>query len=135
SLADLLRKGEVVAYGGGKGIFIDPSTGEEIENRSVFVGYPYALPRDDYRGVFAAVSAQHHVNFVFADEELTNKHILAKIEAMMTGAAFCLFDITLWNANVALELGIAYGLRLDYYILFDPTKGNPDVLSDLRGID
>ena len=54
---------------------------------------------------------------------------------MMEDAAFSLFDITLWNPNVALELGIAYGLRLDYYILFDPTKGNPDVLSDVRGID
>jgi hypothetical protein len=42
---------------------------------------------------------------------------------MMTDAAFSLFDTTLWNANVALELGIAYGRGLDYYIRFDPTKG------------
>jgi len=107
----------------------------EIEGRNVFVGYPYALPKDDYRRVFATVGAAHDVTFVFADEELTNKHVLVKIEAMMRRAAFSLFDITLWNPNVALELGIAYGLQLDYYVLFDPTKGNTDVLSDFRGID
>jgi hypothetical protein len=26
-----------------------------LENRTVFVGYPYKLPKDDYRGVFAEV--------------------------------------------------------------------------------
>jgi hypothetical protein len=72
---------------------------------------------------------------VFADEELTNKHILEKITTMMSAAAFSLFDITYWNPNVALELGIAYGRRLDYYILLDPTKSDEEVLSDLRGID
>lgn len=113
----------------------DSSTAAESGNRTVFVGYPYALPLDDYRGVFAEVTEEFGVTFVFADEELTNKHILEKIESMMTRSAFSLFDVTLWNPNVALELGIAYGQRLDYYILFDPTKGATDVLSDVRGID
>jgi hypothetical protein len=105
------------------------------ENRLIFVGYPYRLPKDDYRGVFAEVAEEYGVTFIFADEELTNKHILEKISTMMAGAAFSLFDITYWNPNVALELGIAYGRGLDYYILFDPTKEERDVLSDLRGID
>ena len=107
----------------------------EPENRTIFVGYPYDLPKDDYRGVFAEVGEEHGVKFQFADDELTSKHVLEKIEGMMAAAAFSLFDITLWNPNVALELGIAYGRRLDYYILFDPTKGKADVLSDVRGID
>ena len=105
------------------------------ENRTVFVGYPYSIPMDDYRGVFERVGKEHDVVFVFADQELTNKHILEKITTMMRAAAFSLFDITHWNPNVALELGIAYGLNLDYYILFDPTKEKKDVLSDVRGID
>jgi hypothetical protein len=109
--------------------------GDEVNNRTVFVAYPYDLPQDDYRGVFVEVSDEYGVTFVFADEELTNKHILEKIAAMMEKVAFSLFDITLWNPNVALELGVAYGRGLDYYILFDPTKGNADVLSDVRGID
>jgi hypothetical protein len=33
----------------------------EPENRTIFVGYPYALPKDDYRGVFAKVAEGHDV--------------------------------------------------------------------------
>jgi hypothetical protein len=73
----------------------------------VFVGYPYSIPSDDYRGVFADIGKEYGVNFMFADERLTNTHILVKIEAMMEEAAFCLFDITEWNPNVALELRIS----------------------------
>jgi hypothetical protein len=110
--------------------------GDSDADRTVFVAYPYALPEDDYRGVFADVAEEfNNVSFIYADEEITNKHILEKIETMMERAAFSLFDTSLWNANVALELGIAYGKRLDYYILFNPTHGETDVLADLRGID
>jgi hypothetical protein len=108
---------------------------ERAENRTIFVGYPYALPKDDYRGVFAEVAEEHKVKFLFADEELISKHILEKIVMMMNTAAFSLFDLTYWNPNVAVELGIAYGSGLDFFILYDPTKENRDVLSDLRGID
>jgi hypothetical protein len=99
------------------------------------VGYPYELPKDEYRGVFAEVGKEYDVSFLFADEQVRTKHILEKIGLMMTSVAFSLFDITLWNPNVALELGLAHGGGLDYYILFNPTQGKSDVLSDLRGID
>jgi hypothetical protein len=112
-----------------------PSAEPQEENRVIFVGYPYDIPQDDYRGVFAAVGDEYEVTFEFADEELTNKHILDKIAAMMRRAAFSLFDVTHWNPNVALELGVAYGMHLDYYILFDPSKDKTDVLADVRGID
>lgn len=115
--------------------FVAAAPDAETENRIVFVAYPYSFPKDDYRGVFTEVGEEYDVSFAFADEELTNKHILEKIATMMTAAAFSLFDITSWNPNVALELGLAYGRGLDYYILFDPTHGDPDVLSDVKGID
>jgi len=135
-----------VTAGGGKGwsqaalreLIADAvftSAQAEPENRTVFVGYPYDLPRDDYRGVFAEVAEEYGVEFLFADEKFTKKHVLEKITAMMRGAALSLFDITLWNPNVALELGIAYAHDLDFYILFDPTKGQTDALTDVRGID
>jgi hypothetical protein len=116
------------------GLLLGPVEGVE-DNRTVFVGYPYSFPKDDYRGVFAEVGEEYDIAFTFADEEITNDHILVKISEMMSKAAFSLFDITTWNPNVALELGIAYGRDLDYYILFDPTQGDPDVLSDVKGID
>jgi hypothetical protein len=106
------------------------------EVASIFVAYPYSFSSADYRGTFASVEDDFpHVKFLYADEEITNKHILDKIAGMMDDAAFSLFDITTWNPNVALELGIAVGRGLDYYILFSPTVEGEAVPSDLGGID
>jgi hypothetical protein len=104
---------------------------------TVFVAYPYDISKADYRGAFSEVVEEFgkfEVEFVYADEEITNKHILDKIEGMMRDAEFSLFDITQWNANVTLELGLAIGLTLDYYILFNPTE-KADAPADLGGID
>ncbi|WP_376705725.1 hypothetical protein RQ479_15340 [Mesorhizobium sp. ISC25] len=47
-----------------------------------------------------------------------------------------MFDITEWNPNVALELGIAIGLSKRYFILLNPKLDqNQDVPSDIKGID
>jgi hypothetical protein len=119
---------------GQRSIF-DAAQTDRPQSRSVFVGYPYKIPADDYRSVFNSVSEEYDVSFVFANDELTKKHILEKIAEMIRAADFSLFDITYWNPNVALELGIAVGGGLDFYILFDPSKEATDVLSDLRGID
>jgi hypothetical protein len=54
---------------------------------------------------------------------------------MMERAEFSLFDVTHWNANVTLELGLAIGKRLDYYILWSPTEKHPNPPADLGGID
>jgi len=32
---------------------------------------------------------------------------------------YCIFDISTWNPNVALEIGLAEGLGVDYYILLN----------------
>ncbi|MBS1844260.1 MAG: hypothetical protein JST53_07565 [Actinobacteria bacterium] len=54
---------------------------------------------------------------------------------MIKLSGFGIFDITNWNPNVALELGIAIGLGEDYYVLFDPTKEESVIPTDLGGID
>jgi hypothetical protein len=102
---------------------------------SVFVAYPYSISKADYRGAFTEVAQEFDVEFVYADAEITNKHILDKIKAMMDEAEFSLFDITHWNANVSLELGIAIGKGLDYYILFNPTADQAHPPADIGGID
>jgi hypothetical protein len=108
-------------------------------SREIFVAYPYSFPEDDYRGVFADLEKAFNVKFRYADEQITNRQILAKIENMILSAQFSLFDVTTWNANVALELGIAMGRDRDYYLLFDPTHArNPkggELPADLGGID
>jgi hypothetical protein len=40
---------------------------------------------------------------------------------MIEESEFAIFDVTTWNPNVALELGIAIGSEQDSYILFNPT--------------
>jgi hypothetical protein len=102
---------------------------------TIFVAYPYSFSEADYRGAFQEVTEDFEVKFVFADERITSVHILEKITGMLREAEFSLFDITTWNPNVALELGIAVGAELDYYILFNPTTGEQDVPADLGGID
>src|SRR6185312_10190626 len=45
-------------------------------------------------------------------------------------------DISGWNPNVTLELGLAYGLNEKAYIAIDPAKTPvEEVPADLRGID
>lgn len=102
---------------------------------TIFVAYPYSFSRADYRGAFTKVARQYGVGFTYADERITNKQILDKIIGMMEESEFAIFDVTTWNANVALELGIAIGSEQDYYILFNSTVGQEHPPSDLGGID
>ncbi len=55
---------------------------------------------------------------------------------MIVDSQFGIFDITNWNPNVSLEVGLALGLRERVFIAFDPTKTDlTDVPTDLRGRD
>jgi hypothetical protein len=117
-----------------------PETTYVLQSRksenTVFVAFPYEFSKADYRESFASIGEEFGVTFLFADEKITNKQILDKIRGMIEEATFSIFDITTWNPNVALELGIAVGLDEDYYILFNPEHGSQsDVPSDLGGID
>jgi hypothetical protein len=107
--------------------------------RKVFVAYPYVLPKGDYRRPFNELAKAFSVTFEFADARITSRQILDKITGMIMSSRFSLFDITTWNANVALELGIAIGAERDYYLLFNPDHpDNPkgkEVPADLGGID
>ena len=103
----------------------------------VFVACPYTLfPLDDYKVVFKEISRAYDVTFRFADEQITSQHILDKIATYIREANFSLFDITGWNANVALEMGIAIGLNKRYFVLWNhKLEQRTDVPSDIRGID
>lgn len=105
--------------------------------RQVFVAYSYSLyPKADYRRVYQELSKAFQVQFVFADEKITNLHILQKIADYIRTSRFGIYDISGWNANVTLELGLAFGLNERAYIAIDPSKTPiQEVPADLRGID
>lgn len=105
--------------------------------RQVFVAYSYRLyPKADYRRVFQDLSKAFKVEFVFADEKITSLHILQKIANYIRESRFGIYDISGWNPNVTLELGLAFGLNEKTFIALDPGKTDiNEVPSDLRGID
>ncbi|QCG86703.1 hypothetical protein [Azospirillum sp. TSH100] len=103
----------------------------------VFVAYAYSLyPKEDYRKVFTEIEANYPVSFIFADEKITNMHIMQKIISYIKSSTFSVFDISGWNANVTLELGFAMATSENWYIAHNP-KHTPteEVPSDIRGID
>jgi hypothetical protein len=105
--------------------------------KQVFIAYSYKLyPKADYRRVYKDLESQYEVTFIFADEKITNMHIMKKIETFIRGSDFSVFDISGWNPNVTLELGFAMAAGDQWYIAIDPAKTEiKDVPSDLRGLD
>src|SRR5690606_612831 len=69
-----------------------------------------------------------------ANDRITSDHLLVKITRDLRECDFAVFDITGWNANVCLELGLAKGIGKEYYILNNNTV-RKDVPSDIKGIE
>jgi hypothetical protein len=109
------------------------------EGKQIFVAYSYGLYQGpDFRQVFERVARRTGSEFVFADTRFTSEHILDKITRMIHEADFSLFDISDWNPNVTLELGVAKESGKPWYILIDPSKSTGaihEAPSDLRGFD
>jgi hypothetical protein len=107
------------------------------QNRKVFVAYAYNLyPADDYRRIFRDLTKAFKVEFRFADEKITSLHIMGKIRDMIRESAFGIYDVSSWNPNVTLELGLAMGMEARFFIVFNPQKQDlSEVPSDIRGMD
>lgn len=103
----------------------------------MFVAYAYGIyDKRDYRKVFSNLEKAFGIRFIFADEKITNMHILQKIQSYIKSSDFSIFDISSWNPNVTLELGIALALSDNWYICFNPKQTDlAEVPSDIRGID
>lgn len=105
--------------------------------RQIFVAYPYTLyDKADYRRPFAELGKAFDVQFIFADAKITTLHILQKIADYIRSSRFGIYDISGWNANVTLELGLAYGMNEKAYVITNPKQhAAGEVPSDLRGLD
>ena len=118
--------------------FIDVSLASLIKKpRQVFVAYSYRhYDKRDYRRAFENVGKAFNVEFIFADEKITSLHILQKIANYIKESQFGIYDITAWNPNVTLELGLALGMGERVFISLNPDETEmTDVPSDLKGVD
>src|SRR6185437_2404293 len=98
---------------------------------SVFVGCPYGgkFPFTAFR------ASLDHLPFrwYYADTHLSTKYLLGILTSYIKAVDYCIFDISLWNPNVALELGLAEGLGVEYYILLN-RKLSKGVPADIQGL-
>jgi hypothetical protein len=110
---------------------------ERSTPRTIFVAYPWSVQdRDAYKAAYLRLEGPLSARFVFAESEIGDRHVLDKIEQMIRETAFGFYDITGWNANVALEYGIARGVGRTKIIVNNPTMSDlREVPADIRGID
>jgi hypothetical protein len=107
-------------------------------DRHIFVAYPWTLYEDRtaYKRAFTSMQTALNVKFVFAEQRVSTGTILEKIVEMIESAAFGIYDVSQWNANVTLEYGVALGLGSKAFIAFNPERTDlGDVPSDVRGYD
>jgi hypothetical protein len=87
----------------------------------IFVAHDYRNePFADYRPTFSYVGEKRKVSFVFGNDERSSTHLLSKIEEQIRNSDLCLFDVSTWNPNVILELGLARGFGRRHRLLFRP---------------
>jgi len=104
-----------------------------FKHPSVFVGCPYS-PKKNFEKLREALD-RLPIEFVYADSAIRTQQVMKRIRRGITRTDYSLFDITGWNANVTLEVGMAEGLNKDYYILFRPGKGSKsEPPADLKGV-
>jgi hypothetical protein len=100
---------------------------------SVFVGHPFAgrFSVKKFRKIFKDLPFE----VIYGNTDLQTKHLLTIMKTNVSKSDFSIFDLSDWNPNVALELGLAEGLgrasAKKYYIVLN-TRRSADVPSDKR---
>lgn len=102
---------------------------------SVFVGHPFGghFPVKKLRRLFQDLPFK----VIYGNTDLQTKHLLTIMKKNIAKSDFSIFDLSGWNSNVALELGLAEGLKHKalkaYYIILN-TRRSREVPADIRGI-
>jgi hypothetical protein len=102
---------------------------------NVFVGHPFAsrFPVKKFRKIFKELPFK----VIYGNTDFQAEHLLDIMRGSILKADFSIFDLSNWNPNVALELGLAQGLKKKpgkaYYIILN-TRRSENVPSDIQGI-
>jgi len=125
-----------------KGCQMVPSSGQRspmarVRTRMpvVFVGHPFGhnFPKKKFRQIFL----QLPFSVQYGNTDIQTVHLLSIMKSNITKSDFSIFDLSDWNPNVSLELGLAEGLKRHsqkpYYILLNTLRSG-EVPSDIRGL-
>lgn len=86
----------------------------------IFVGYPYTLDKlQNYRDHYKVLGGTFNVNFIFADQDYTGKILVQQIAEQISECHISLFDVSMWNPNVLVELGFAIGINQKTFLLYN----------------
>jgi hypothetical protein len=102
---------------------------------TVFVGHPFGhrFATKKFRKLFQDLPFK----VIYGNTDLQTKHLLRIMKDNISNSDYSIFDLSDWNANVSLELGLAEGLKkkseVDYYILLNNRRSR-NVPSDLQGM-
>jgi len=101
----------------------------------VFVGHPFSgnFAVKKFRGLFKDLPFAVQ----YGNTDIQTRHLLNIMKEQIIKSDFSIFDLSDWNPNVALELGLAEGLKKKalkkYYILLN-TRRSMNVPSDIQGL-
>jgi hypothetical protein len=102
---------------------------------TVFIGHPFAerFAVRKFREIFKDLPFQ----VIYGNTDIQTKHLLQIMKQNIRKSDYSIFDLSGWNSNVALELGLVEGINSKsnrpYYIILN-TKRSKEVPSDIRGL-
>lgn len=102
---------------------------------TVFVGHPFGIrfPTKKFRKIFLELPFK----VVYGNTDMQTEHLLDIMKNHIRKSDFSIFDLSNWNPNVSMELGLSEGLKRkpgkQYYILLN-TRRSHEVPADVRGI-
>lgn len=108
----------------------------------VFFAVPYKLFGDEYRLLARRACSDMGLSAVFGDEVRQADALIQKMCSAIDEARFGFFDITGFNPNVMIELGIAFCAQKKVFLLYNEKRhreapavkaGRELVPSDLQG--
>ena len=102
------------------------------KTETMFVACPYSKSFG-YEKFRSYMTSHYPGTVIFAETHLQTRHLLGILKGHIKKTDFCLFDVSTWNPNVSLELGLAEGMKVKYYITLNSSLST-NVPSDIQGI-
>lgn len=88
---------------------------------TVFFAFPYSF-EDEYRRVLIAACHDLRAEYIFGDGSVSTGALVDKMSNSIEGSDHAFFDITGFNPNVMMELGMAYQNKRKIYFMYHSKK-------------